>query len=269
MRKRYESVKAALRARIENGAYQRGERIPSGNELVREFGVSVITVRRALRDLEMEGLLIGHQGLGVFVSNQPRINRSLNPPYIKSLGDQMRLAGVEPSIRELSYSLLVPDSVVLAALRLRTNSLVYRHERLVLADNQPIGLDITYLPRALGDRLRTDIAHEFLMPLLDKHQIQYSAVRYWLEACSLTERDAAALGSPVGSPLLSIRYSPVNAVDRPLFVGHMMTRAEWFSWEFCVDHPGSNGQSIKRSRKSDALSRLFEASSAQGRRRDA
>ena len=31
---------------------------------MREFGVSVITVRRALRDLEMEGLIIGHQGLG-------------------------------------------------------------------------------------------------------------------------------------------------------------------------------------------------------------
>jgi GntR family transcriptional regulator len=237
MSKRYESVKLALRARIAAGHY--GEKIPSGSELIREFGVSVITVRRALRDLEMEGLLMGHQGLGVFVSNRPRINRSLNPPFIKSLGDQMRLAGVEPGIRELSFSLVVPESAVLAALDLPPDTPVCKHERLLLADGRPIGLDITYLPRALGDRLRADMGHEFMMPLLEGHRIPYAAVRYRLEACSLTERDAPALESPVGSPLLSIRYSPVDASERPLFLGHMMTRAEWFSWEFQVEHPAS------------------------------
>jgi GntR family transcriptional regulator len=237
--KRYELVKSALRSRIETGAYRRGERIPSGTELMREFGVSVITVRRALRDLEMEGLIIGHQGLGVFVSNQPRINRSLNPPYIRSLGDEMRRAGVEPGLRELSSALIVPENSVLAALLLPADTVVHKHERVVLADNRPVGLDITYMPRALGDKLRPDMGHDFLMPILDRHEISYAAVRYRLEACSLTEREASALESPVGSPLLSIRYSPVDAADRPLFLGHMMTRAEWFSWEFRVEHAGA------------------------------
>ncbi len=239
MSKRYEQVKSTLRSRIETGDYKRGEKIPSNAELIREFGVSSITIRRALRDLEVEGVLYGHQGLGVFVSNRPRINRSLNPPYITSLGDQMRRAGVEPGIRELSFSLLVPETDVLAALKLPPDSLVFKHERVILADNRPIGLDVTFLPRALGEKLRSDMGHEFLMPILAKHQIAYAAVRYRLEACSLTPRDAAALESSVGSPLLSIRYSPVDAEDRPIFLGHMVTRAEWFSFDFRVEHSGA------------------------------
>ena len=77
------------------------------------------------------------------------------------------------------------------------------------------------------------------MPILAKHRIAHAAVRYRLEACSLAARDAAALESPVGSPLLSISYSPVDADDKPIFLGHMVTRAEWFSFEFRVEHPAA------------------------------
>ncbi|HEY6579155.1 MAG TPA: GntR family transcriptional regulator, partial [Rhizomicrobium sp.] len=73
----YETVKSALRDRIVSGRYQPGQKIPSESELIREFGVSAITVRRAVRDLTIEGRLIGRQGLGVLVADRRRITRSL------------------------------------------------------------------------------------------------------------------------------------------------------------------------------------------------
>lgn len=240
--KRYQDVKATLRARIESGLHAPGSKIPATSELIREFGVSSITIRRALRDLEAEGLLYGHQGLGVFVSNHPRINRSLNPPYMKSIGDQMQLVGIRPGIRELSSSLRVPDAAVLATLSLPAETLVYTHEKVVLADDRPIGYDVTYLPRAIGERLRSDLGCDFIMPILEKNKIAYRSVQYRIEACALAHREVAALGAAVGSPLLSIKYSPIDLDGEPILLGHMVTRAEWFSYDFRVEHPGQRSK---------------------------
>jgi GntR family transcriptional regulator len=249
MSKRYENVKSVIRARIRSGEYAPGSRIPTSNRLISEFKVSSITVRRALRDLEIEGLLSGQQGVGVFVSNRARINRPMNPPFIKSLGDHMLLAGVEPGLRELSFTLLVPDAEVLEVLKLPEESVVYRHEKVVLADNRPIGLDVTFLPRAVGEVLRQDLGSDFVMPSLERNRIAYSTIWYRLEACSLTEQQEATLESPIGTPMLSIKYAPIDIDGQPVLLGHMVTRAEWFSFDFCVDHPGGQsadtvGQSI-------------------------
>ena len=73
----YERVKSELRRRIAHGDYGPGHRVPSESELVEAFGVSTITVRRAIRELIAEGLLIGRQGLGVFVADNRRIVRDL------------------------------------------------------------------------------------------------------------------------------------------------------------------------------------------------
>ena len=72
----YRTVARALRGRVGDGTYAPGSRIPTEDELVREFGVSGITVRRAIRDLTTEGLLLGRQGLGIFVTDQRRIVRT-------------------------------------------------------------------------------------------------------------------------------------------------------------------------------------------------
>jgi len=59
----YSQVAEELRRRIVQGVYGPGSRIPSEADLVREFRVSAITVRRTVRDLQFEGLLVGRQGL--------------------------------------------------------------------------------------------------------------------------------------------------------------------------------------------------------------
>ena len=64
----YANVAEALRRRIVDGLYEAGHPIPTEGALVQEFGVSPITVRRALRELTFEGMLFGRQGLGVFVA---------------------------------------------------------------------------------------------------------------------------------------------------------------------------------------------------------
>lgn len=74
------------------------------------FGVSTITIRRAIRDLSFEGLLVGRQGLGVFVANRRRIVRVLSPNKGVSFEDDLRKIGLIPSMRVLQLTLADPNN---------------------------------------------------------------------------------------------------------------------------------------------------------------
>lgn len=63
----YRQVFDAIKSRIEGGAYQQGDKIPSEAELSSEFSVSRVTVRHAIEELVKEGYLQPRQGKGTFV----------------------------------------------------------------------------------------------------------------------------------------------------------------------------------------------------------
>ena len=71
-RLRYRDVMALVERLIAEERLAPGDRLPSRGELAETAGVSLITVRRALAELEQEGRVHSHQGLGTFVA-RPRI----------------------------------------------------------------------------------------------------------------------------------------------------------------------------------------------------
>lgn len=81
---KYRQVYAALRREIQSGRLKRGDRLPSEAELVRRFGASRITVGRAVRELQVAGLVERRAGSGTFVK-------------------------VTQSSGALSFGLLIPD----------------------------------------------------------------------------------------------------------------------------------------------------------------
>lgn len=64
---KYRQVYAALRRDIQSGRLRRGDRLPSEAELVRQFGASRITVGRAVRELQVQGLVERRAGSGTYV----------------------------------------------------------------------------------------------------------------------------------------------------------------------------------------------------------
>ena len=77
----YATVKASLRERIARGGWQPGVRLPSERELVQEFGCARMTVHRALRELEEEGLIERRQGSGSFVAELHPISPGQASPW--------------------------------------------------------------------------------------------------------------------------------------------------------------------------------------------
>lgn len=66
----YQQLKSVLKDDIERGVYKSGDRLPSEPDLIREYGISRITVRQALDDLEVEGLIVRRHGKGTYVAER-------------------------------------------------------------------------------------------------------------------------------------------------------------------------------------------------------
>ncbi|KAB1988346.1 GntR family transcriptional regulator, partial [Haemophilus parainfluenzae] len=76
------SISERLRQEIFRGDYQAGEQLPSEHQLMQQFEVSRITVRRAIANLVQQGLVEAQRGRGVFVKAQHKVTRSLSNPLI-------------------------------------------------------------------------------------------------------------------------------------------------------------------------------------------
>ena len=72
MQKKYERIVEWIRQEIENGMLCRGDKLPSENELMEQFGVSRQTVRRAMEDLTENGIVEGRRGSGTYVTVNTR-----------------------------------------------------------------------------------------------------------------------------------------------------------------------------------------------------
>lgn len=94
----YVQVADDLRAGITAGTFKPGERLPSGRELARRYGVAPMTIHHALAVLREEQLVESYQGRGVFIANgsaSPARSRDQAPPAaaLRALrGDLNKLA---------------------------------------------------------------------------------------------------------------------------------------------------------------------------------
>ena len=93
---RYLQVYVALRERLRAGAYPPGQRLPNQLQLAREFGVSFMTLRRAVELLERDGYLVSRHGLGTFATWQP----GEGPPVL--IVDGQSAARAAPTTAELA-----------------------------------------------------------------------------------------------------------------------------------------------------------------------
>jgi DNA-binding GntR family transcriptional regulator len=227
----YSDVARQLRKRIEDRVYVPGGKLPSVNELCSSFGVSTITVRNALRELAQEGLISGHQGLGVFVKERGQIHRVLAGSPQRSIGDEIARAGFRARLEELSGRDFKADEEIAQSLAVRRGARMFRHEKMTYADDEPVALHVVTLPADLARRLRPDLGRTFLFRLLAEHGIAIADLRCEFGAIPLSEEHARWFRLPAGFPMLQVRYTPLDASGLPILIGVTVARSDRFLFE--------------------------------------
>ena len=142
---RYEAVKELVIALIHDQKLVPGDRLPSSTELVETSGVSSISVRRALDELEREGRIQRHQGIGTFVA-QPRI---ISEP--SRLGDLLATLGGRPNEKAITTELIslrvgMPGATIAKTLRISSGQPVWEVVRGRSVAGQPAIVERAILP---------------------------------------------------------------------------------------------------------------------------
>lgn len=202
-----------LRDRIARGELAAGGPLPGEHTLALEYGVSRITVRRALAELAREGLVDRRQGAGTFVAGNIRPE-----PIVADVVDMLagiKAMGLETSVRLLEFGYRRPPGHVTEALGLAEDERTQYSVRVRLIDGQPFSHLTTHVPERIGiSYTEQDLASRPLLSLLERSGIAVERATQELSAALATPDVADQLETAVGSPLIAMTRTVFDAGDR-------------------------------------------------------
>lgn len=145
----YERIKQDILGRIESGELPVGARLPSEHELVAEFGVSRMTVHRAVRELSDKGLLRRIVGVGTFVAT-PELRSSLIE--VRDIADDIAARGHHHSLRLVRLEAVQADAVLASALQLKASSRVFHSLVVHFEDDVAVQLEERFVTPEFAPR---------------------------------------------------------------------------------------------------------------------
>lgn len=175
-----------------------GDALPPERSLAPRFGVSRMTLRRAVEELVREGRLVRRQGAGTFVAG-PKIAQGL---AVSSFSDDMRQRGAVPSSRTLAIDDVPAGAQLGRRLEISPGERVLRVVRLRLADDAPMAVETLHVPRSVAPGLDGEMLADgsFYELLHDVYGVVLAGGVQTIEATVTDEAESDTLEVPVHSP---------------------------------------------------------------------
>lgn len=194
--------------------------IPPERDLADEFGVSRLTVRKAIDGLVDEGLIKRRRGAGTFVA--PRVEKSFSK--LSSFSEDMLSRGRQPHSEWLNQSAGAVTPEESLSLGLSPGSLVYRFQRLRYADGQTMALEYATIPGYCLPSLQS--VGESLYAALEAAGNRPVRALQRLRAVAFTPEQAKVLGVVPGAPGLFIERRGFLADGRAAEFTHSWYRGD-------------------------------------------
>ncbi|MBN2556947.1 MAG: GntR family transcriptional regulator [Anaerolineales bacterium] len=222
--RRAEAVEAILTGQLQ-GLCDEDGRLPSEMDMADRFGVSRVTLREALSNLERKGLILRKQGLGTFV-NEPvlgirtRLDESIEYAHL------IRSAGFQPAVHVINTTIQTATRSQCASLRIAAGTPVITFRKRFDADRRPVVFCINTIPFSLlseeaWDRVRDDMdPGQSLYEVLEDCFCQKVAYQIAdVEAAGADPETALHLQCEHQEPLLYIKEIGYNQNQTPVFLG--------------------------------------------------
>ena len=207
----YKRIQRAIRQRIDSGDLKPGDVVDSERELARINRVSLMTARHALADLAQEGIVARRHGAGTFVA-PPQIlfNKLL------SYTEQMGSLGLAAHSRVVSSTVVKHEPEIAARFGLSPTSPLVRIERVRVAGDEPVALEVCYVS--------DDECHALLVAPLDRTSLFATLERQTQSRDKNENRPAAEyprrFTTASHPPAYLLNQGPRDRLcDRPLSVG--------------------------------------------------
>lgn len=232
----YQRIKSAILDNIHSGKWQAGEAISTEMALAKEFGVSRMTVNRALKELSQERVLERRQGSGTFVAQQ-QFNHTF--VEVRNIAQDLKSANRNYQVHVVSKRIItasmlddemldkfnIDEEFVVSDLKdsiSTTDSneaaILYEVKIIHFADGQPIQfeerwVDATKVPDFIEQDFNVVNTSDYLIA---KSPLERGS--YIIQALAAPEEIAKALQIPVQSPTLVLRRRTYSAGQVLTFV---------------------------------------------------
>jgi GntR family transcriptional regulator len=235
---RYQRVEKALVEEIGRGSIPPGSRLPPERALAEHFGVSRVTLRRALAELERTGVVsrVGGQGWSVAAS---RIGEP--PNELMSFSEMAASRGLTPSARVIGKRVRPASLDEADALGVAPGAALFELERLRLMDDVPILIDRSRVPLAIAPTLEeVDFSSASLYAVLEeRHGLRAARARLALEAIAADEGQARLLDLKTGEPLLRCHQLTEDDTGQPVEACDMVYRGDRYRFRATLVRPRS------------------------------
>ena len=203
----YEQVKEWIRGHIASGQWRPGDPVPSESALMARFGISRMTVNRALRELAGEGLVLRVQGSGTTVAQLHRISSRLT---IRDIHEEVVERGHVHGTRVLLVAKEKATAQLARSFGVRTGAGVFHTVLVHLESGVPIQYEDRYVnPAAAPGYLDVDFTQ--VSPTLHLlRNAPLTEASYSIEACRPTEDEARQLGISKSEPCLVMTRRTVS-----------------------------------------------------------
>ncbi|MGI5449933.1 GntR family transcriptional regulator [Streptomyces sp. CA-243310] len=222
---KYYAVKARISLLVEE--LGEGGSLPTERDLAEQYEVSRETVRQALRELLLEGRL-RRSGRGTVVAG-PKLEQPLS---LASYTEGVRRQGRRPGRNLIGLERFPCPAELCRGIGAEVGEPVWHLERVLLADDERVGLESTYIRVARAPRLDSDFKPDssFYGYLGDHLGITFGGADEKLETVLATPREALLIGTPPALPMLLIHRFSQDQGGAPLERVRSLYRGDRFSF---------------------------------------
>ncbi|MBI3699120.1 MAG: GntR family transcriptional regulator [Afipia sp.] len=238
----YVQISEKIRYQIVSGVYAPEAQLPSEAELMRMFGVSRVTIRQALADLEQTGFIYKQQGVGTFVSGS-RVLQQFSRGA-QTIVEALRRQGIEPTIKVIDLRHVKPDAEVAEALG--TTDEVVKLTRTFNNGSIPVAEATLYLPMSMSGvahLLAKNVDHQTTYTLLEGPMgLVIKEAKHIIRTVSLDKGSAKNLHMHVGDVCLGMTRITFSNQGVPLEFTRLIYPPDRMRFEFTL--PRTSGSQM-------------------------
>jgi len=241
----YMQVYSALYQWIQQGRYRPGDKLESEAAMCKIFGVSRISIRKALDMLSNQGWVESRQGKGTFVTAQKRdlpLRANMVDRIVRS-GEYARLN----KARGLKIETIPADERTAGDLGIEPRDEVTKVSYVRLMKREPVGYIEAYFPKSLNvEFTKEDFQQNSSVTVLASKGIPMSGIDHLFGAVLADASLAKLLDTHVGSPLVRTKMSVLDDQGRPLARLRAFWRADKYEHHVYMDRDVHTGAPVDK-----------------------
>ena len=223
----YVQIAEGLIAQIESGALCPGEQLPPERELSENFGVTRMTLRRALRILDEQGLIIRKHGIGTYIA-EPKIDRKMEVVF--RFNSHMQQRGFKPRAKLINFEQIMAESSMSKDLMVPISTQIYSILRLRSINHEPVMLESYQIPVPRFPGLdHYDLENRSIYEILEyEYGVPIARARQSFEPVVAADFEARLLDISVGDALMMEKRLSYDVNDLPIEFGKDRYRGDRF-----------------------------------------